>query len=431
MSSVDSQVASADKAITLDKRAESPKDAARKAKAKLQEKNEKENTCSIEMLGNPELSAGDVIELTGFGAFSGNYLIKKAVHRFAGGYTTSLELSKCRAKEDKVTVMKSVDVTNRKDVAGKKEKPWDATACAAALLVIDVTFAHVKTFMELTSFGENALSDRDKVMLCLPEIAEAMSARQEKEEDRQGWAYLATMFRHWFGRRALAYQRSREDESAYGPPVWVDWDWVMKFPRAHRAYYDFALKICDGAVDFNKTVISNEALDKLADILRIDGKLTENKEEFDYISSDWKLWEKYYYTHAAIPGADVSSNPVDGLVAALEKCTLRVLASGWTEPAKNASSGTKHVVHVEKIAVFVHDVFNFDSESYEWIGLGFWSCKDKKFAEIDLFDESYIQMRNSYFREFRERRGRGGDFLVLSRPQVVECFKEVSYDTAQ
>jgi len=427
MSSVDRQVESAEKAIMLDKRAESPKDAARKAKAKLQEKNEKENTCSIEMLGNPELSAGDVVELTGFGAFSGNYLVKKAVHRFAGGYTTTLDLSKCRAKEDKVTVMKSIEVTNRKDAAGKKRRLWDVRECLRAAALGVMAFERVKGFLELASFGDNALSGREQVMLCLPEIAEAMSARQEKEEDRQGWTYLAQMFRHWFSRKALAYQRSLEDESAYDP-VWVDWDWVMKFQRAYRAHYEFALKLCDGAVSVEGTIISNPALNELTKMLNRDGKFTYNKETFDYISSEWQHLEKNYYTHAKIQGYDVSANRVDGLLAALEKCTLRALASGWVEPVKKDGVVVKHVVHVEKVAVFVHDVFNFDSDNYEWIGLGFWSCRDKKFAEVDLFDESYIQMRNGYFREFRKRRGQGGDFLVLSRPQVVECFKGVSYN---
>lgn len=426
MSSVDSQVAAAEKAITLDKRAESPKDAARKAKAKLQEKNEKENTCSIEMLGNPELSAGDVIELTGFGAFSGNYLIKKAVHKFAGGYTTSLELSKCRAKEDKVTVLKSVEVTSRKDAAGKRQRPWDAKACLRAASLGLLAFSMAKSFLELTSFGDNALSEWEQVMLCLPEIADAMSARQEKEEDRQGWAYLAQMFRHWFGRKALAYQRSPEDESAYDP-VWVDWDWVMKFQRAHQAYYEFALKLCDGVVNTDETVISEPALISLDDTLKADGKFTSKQEVFDYISTAWQYWQKNYYTYAPIPGYELQDRIVDGLTVALEKCTLRALASGYVEPEKQSDGTIKHKVHIEKIAVFVHDVFNFDSDSYEWIGLGFWSCRDKKFAEVDLFDESYIQMRNGYFRDFRDRRGRGGDFLVLSRPQVVECFKGKSY----
>ena len=96
----------ADKSITLDSRTESPADAARKAKAKLQEKNEKENTCSIDILGCPKLYAGQVISLTGFGVFAGNFLVKKATHKFSSsGYTTSLELSKCRSREDRAQLI--------------------------------------------------------------------------------------------------------------------------------------------------------------------------------------------------------------------------------------------------------------------------------------------------------------------------------------
>ena len=139
---------SSDKYILLDCRTESPADAARKARAKLQEKNGKENTCSIDMPGCPRLYAGQVIAITGCGLFSGNYFIQKAAHRFtSNGYTTSLELAKCRTREDRVLLEKSEIVTSRpreKRDGDDKDPFLFSLACASVRVARQRKVAHLK-----------------------------------------------------------------------------------------------------------------------------------------------------------------------------------------------------------------------------------------------------------------------------------------------
>lgn len=430
----------ADKSITLDGRTESPADAARKAKAKLQDKNGKENTCSIDMMGCPSLYAGQVISLTGYGTFSGNYLIKKLTHKFSSsGYTTSAELSKCRSKEDKVVVAKSVEVTSR---AGVEKKQEENKFKNSGLSLSNAKTRYDKAVYSLMKRKGEQISDEDRMIFCLPAIAEAMRDSEKDLNDRQGWEYLAVLLRHWICREARIHESKLEDESAFDP-IWIDWDWVMNFDRAKNEYKRFACCInSKNDSELNKTVFSSIALEKLTERLLKDNKFTDNKEYFNYIDSEWQYWEKNYYTYRAIPGYEPSvTHPVDGLLIALEGCTLRALASGWVTPGAPLPNGKrKYSIYVEKIAVFVHDVFNFDSSWKDWFGLGYWSCILRNFAPVvdltDGFGEDapdgrpyYIQMKADYFRSFRERWKRGGDFLVLSGPHLVEDFRGKKYDT--
>ena len=65
------------------------------AKKRLREKNSGEYTMSAELVGNIELLASTCVNVTGFGAFDGKYIIVTASHDIGSGYTTSLELRRC------------------------------------------------------------------------------------------------------------------------------------------------------------------------------------------------------------------------------------------------------------------------------------------------------------------------------------------------
>ncbi|EAS5670204.1 late control D family protein, partial [Salmonella enterica] len=68
-------------------------EAKRKAKAALRLKNRYQNTGSLVLPGDTRFIAGVTLNLSGFGKFSGKYLVSKATHAISsGGYTTSIEL---------------------------------------------------------------------------------------------------------------------------------------------------------------------------------------------------------------------------------------------------------------------------------------------------------------------------------------------------
>jgi len=65
------------------------------AKAEAREKNKKEWTCTLTLVGNPKMVAGVTFELTGFGVYSGKYIVDEAEHKVGGGYTTTIKAHRC------------------------------------------------------------------------------------------------------------------------------------------------------------------------------------------------------------------------------------------------------------------------------------------------------------------------------------------------
>lgn len=89
----DPTVESGGQTYVVRKRCTSQAEAERVAKATLRRLNLRQLTGSLRVVGNPNLYAGAVLALAGFGSFDGNFIIEQAVHSLsAGGYTTALSL---------------------------------------------------------------------------------------------------------------------------------------------------------------------------------------------------------------------------------------------------------------------------------------------------------------------------------------------------
>ena len=80
---------------------------------------------------------------------------------------------------------------------------------------------------------------------------------------------------------------------------------------------------------------------------------------------------------------------------------------------------------MQKCTVYAYDAFQFEDDGFvkEAIGLGSWSCQELDFAKRFYSSGSYVRLQNEIFRQFRKRRGFGGDFYVFTRPHKVENFK--------
>ena len=68
----------------------------KKAKAAMDEKNKEKETANMTLRGNFSLLAGQNVELTDFGKFSGKYAIEKSTHSLSGAYTTDIELKRIK-----------------------------------------------------------------------------------------------------------------------------------------------------------------------------------------------------------------------------------------------------------------------------------------------------------------------------------------------
>ena len=82
--------------LVINERVESQAESEKLAASKLREKNKKEFTCNLKIIGDFNFLAGNNLELKDFGIFSGKFQIKKATHSLnQGGYVTNLQLEKC------------------------------------------------------------------------------------------------------------------------------------------------------------------------------------------------------------------------------------------------------------------------------------------------------------------------------------------------
>ena len=120
------------------------------------------------------------------------------------------------------------------------------------------------------------------------------------------------MFHKWFSGPANA--EADDNPSAF----WVDWDWIMRYERAWDAYEALTRKM----------MFNNNARVLLGKRLEKHRLLTDKREAFDFISVDWRTWKDCYNQYQVVDRA----TEADGLQVAMGAFTLRVLASGYTEP---------------------------------------------------------------------------------------------------
>ena len=249
------------------------------------------------------------------------------------------------------------------------------------------------------------LTPMEKLLLCLPEIAEAEAEDCWTEDNKKGWLYLRDMFHKWFGGRA------NDDAYKSTEPFLVDMNWILSYQRAQTAY---------DALIMSDQLFSPKALDTLAHVLHKDGLLTNIPTSFDYTITQWDKWKASYFQQVTVYGfADLSS---DGLMAAMGNFTFRTLAAGDVKPLPEGG----HRITIRKVAIIVWDSFNFDGE-YD---LKYWSCKEKAFSVTGGdATSSYFHVTNGSFQEFRKKYGLGEDFLVLSQPKIVDNIGIMIYDT--
>jgi len=81
--------------IMLDQTGSTSLTARKMARNALRKANRQENAGTITLVGDPRLVAGVTVNLKNFGAFDAKYIIARATHRIAGGYTVDIDVRKC------------------------------------------------------------------------------------------------------------------------------------------------------------------------------------------------------------------------------------------------------------------------------------------------------------------------------------------------
>ena len=259
-------------------------------------------------------------------------------------------------------------------------------------------------FERLWSNDPADATDTERLLLCLPSIAQAEADRKLWEDDAVGWEYLRKMFLRWFSSPGS----TRVSEN---PPFWVSMDWILRYERARIAF---------NAHVGMENLTSPKALERLTLYLKERGYLVGTEKHFDCTVLPWPEWDAAAFQFTVVRG--MASATADGLMAAMGDFAFRALAGGKVQPL--VSGG--HRIFVTKLAVIVWDSFNFDGD----YNLGYWSCEQEGFTLNPGSEKSgYKKLENRNFNEFRKKRGFGQDFLVLSEPRLIDNFRSIIYDT--
>lgn len=243
---------------------------------------------------------------------------------------------------------------------------------------------------------------KDKLILCLSEIALAEHARAN-ERDRPGWDLLQEAMEKWLSKPGYCI-RDKFDNGGQEPSM-VEWDWLMQYVR----FQDGA-----GEIMQRSYLFSQAARQSLARILEktnafdvpYDGKY----HSFDHTDLPLDKLRAHAFQGYPLPNwypAWMSGIKPDGLVV-LAKLTIYAVAKGFIRVNEMGA----RLVCVESVGLFIHDGWDFSGE--QWLGR--WNCENKTFS-IPPFG---ISLYNTDFREFRERTGYGCDFRVMNKPKLYE-----------
>ena len=121
------------------------------------------------------------------------------------------------------------------------------------------------------------------------------------------------------------------------------------------------------------------------------------------------------------------SGGIDDLTAALARFAFFVIPGGFA-----AREGTLTRVTVEAIGIYFRDSFDFNDEQF----LGWWRLPDEVSTlspdlrpnESDLrCSTAWFGMSNAVYRRFRERTGRGADFVIYSDVTSIQLQTPLVY----
>lgn len=375
------------KEIALDRKADSPKEAARLGKGALAKANKDEDTLSISMMGAPRLVSGVVIILTGFGKFSGRYLIRKAEHKFTtSGYTTSLELSKCRLLPDRMQVLTAERITAR-DItpAESLAKVIDDKVNSKALQEVAEGF---KSVLDAAREGLMAAKLVNEVIESLPAIClhEAQSAAQ-------------SLFEQWeWTQRAAEYGRWLQEASST----------VFTTAAEYEKYLD---EVAAYVIDAGEAVqsLTEEARDYLYDWLMLPDEVALGNLQswlHGMASGGFDATGGTFIYRTLTSAAADAPKDISRLLSSYQ---VTAYVGGFIRGAR---------VTVDKCAIKLSGVVGFGVDTAR--ELGYWAKTGEQYASEAA--SGFTKLTEESFRTYRQMTGKGHDFRVRSGVYLLPNF---------
>jgi hypothetical protein len=222
-----------------------------------------------------------------------------------------------------------------------------------------------------------------------------------------GWANGARLLDSWFSRSSAVAPAYAMPDTA---TIRMD-AWALSFARA-REVYDRLIRERIWANPPAKVVIGR--------MLRRKGLLSGSSGSFGSLSDPVPLQDADYVNERSAGGY----TSFDDLTGALGEFTFRVVVAGNVAPISPApgqpAGPLGYLVTLTEIGAYIRDSFDFEGNQV----LGCWSDgPPMQFSPLmpPMVGYGYVPANmmltpvgNRDFREWRQRSGRGGDFLVFS-----------------
>lgn len=251
-------------------------------------------------------------------------------------------------------------------------------------------------------------NETDEIILSLPDISMAESSSDDKDEaDREGWSYLSHLFKKWLTSDLYILKESDVEDGLAPVVTWeLDWPWYLGYPRTSLKYYHLV-----------NNVLTPAGKELLIKRLQSESRFyLGDSYSFDFSLKPVNQWEQWYINSVEVPREYEFG--ADGINAVFAAHMIKALPAG---SVSFNSDGTKTIT-VNKIYCYIQDRFNFSGwDNYLW-----WSKKNLDFSNMP--GESYYNLVNSDFFEFRKKFYKGGDFVLQSNLREYQEFQPVSFD---
>ncbi|KPB76000.1 Long-chain-fatty-acid--CoA ligase [Pseudomonas syringae pv. coriandricola] len=252
-----------------------------------------------------------------------------------------------------------------------------------------------------------------------------------------GWDTAAALMQRWFDSPAWEMPKEWKEEKTKPDPSTllsaqceegiVKIDWAMQFERCREA-----VKLAESRLtNINSGV-------RLRMLLKNAGWVGE--ETFDL---DTKMMKASQLdTKSQVNFAEFGSawDMLDDMYGALGSATLKVGVSGKTFVKENLITNQKHsFFQISHLGFYIRDHYDFNGPQY----LGTWTedrvltkaetvmtMTPQGYLVIRLKDGPFASITNGDFREYREKTGKGGDFIIYSDVHWVDSQKIIDLGPA-
>ena len=251
------------------------------------------------------------------------------------------------------------------------------------------------------------LTEHDEVILSTPDICRNM-ADNSVGFDSEAWSCLERLLRIWLTGQAYILTNAYIENGQAPIVEWsLDWDWYLSYQRTKSAYEALVSRALSSA---------GESL-LVQRLKRLPEYSSGQDFVFDFSQKPSNEWQQWY-----IKSIRLEKQPIygaDGINIVLSAHMIKALPAGYVHIETDGS----RTIFVDKLYAYVQDLFNFEND-YPFDNLGFWNKRDKIFKHFDIaFDifewSSYYNLDSDRFNKFREKYGRGQDFILHS--ELREC----------